>query len=90
MEKLKNPHSGLGQFCLNIGEQFQNLSRENLELDFYLPALQKNIFGTQFNYIKQSPIHKLLPVSNSNYDVWHCLHQDSMYLPTKKKTKFKI
>lgn len=87
MEKLKNPNSGLGQFCLNIGDEFQHLNTENLELDFYLPESQKNIFGNQFKYIKQSSLHKLLPVSSSSYDVWHCLHQDSMYLPNKKNTK---
>jgi len=35
MEKLKNLNSGLGQFCLSIGEQFQKLNPQHLELDFY-------------------------------------------------------
>lgn len=87
MEKLKNPNSGLGQFCLNIGEQFQLIDTENLQLDFYLPALQKNIFGEQFHYIKHTPLHKLLPLNSREYDVWHCLQQDSHYLPNNKNTK---
>jgi len=87
MEKLKNPNSGLGQFCLNIGRQFQALHPADLELDFYLPEYQKNIFGSQFNYIKHIALHKLLPPSSSEYDVWHCLQQDSYYLPGSKKTK---
>ena len=87
MEKLKNPNSGLGQFCINIGAQFQSIKLNNLELDFYLPAFQKDIFGNQFNYVKQSAIHKFLPVDSSKYDVWHCLQQDSHYLPNNKKTK---
>ena len=87
MEKLKNPNSGLGQFCLNIGEQFKSIEAENLQLDFYLPAFQKNVFGEQFNYIKQTALHKLLPLNSSEYDIWHCLQQDSHYLPNNKNTK---
>ncbi len=87
MEKLKNPNSGLGQFCINIGEHFQLLDPKNLQLDFYLPAFQKDVFGNKFNYIKQTAIHKFLPIDSSIYDVWHCLQQDSHYLPNNKNTK---
>jgi glycosyltransferase involved in cell wall biosynthesis len=87
MEKLKNPNSGLGQFCLNLGEQFQKICSDDIQLDYYLPAFQKNIFGDKANYVKHTPLHKLLPMSGSEYDVWHCLQQDSHYLPTSKKTK---
>jgi len=87
MEKLKNPNSGLGQFCQNLGEEFQQINPQHLELDFYLPTLQKNVFGEHFNYVKHFAIHKLFPVSSKIYDVWHCLQQDSNYLPTNKNTK---
>lgn len=87
MEKLKNPYSGLGQFCLNIGEQFKSIDAKNLQLDFYLPAFQKNVFGEQINYVKQTALHKLLPLNSSEYDVWHCLQQNSHYLPNNKNTK---
>jgi len=87
MEKLKNLNSGLGQFCNNIGDQFQSLNPENLNLDFYLPASQTGAFGDQFNYIKQHAFHKFLPPKSHKYDVWHCLHQDSHYLPNNKNTK---
>lgn len=87
MEKLKNLNSGLGQFCLNIGEQFQKLNPQHLELDFYLPSLQKNLFGENFHYKKHTSLHKLIPMSGSEYDIWHCLQQDSHYLPTNKSTK---
>src|ERR1019366_1608028 len=87
MEKLKNPHSGLGQFCINIGEYFQLLNPENIQLDFYLPAFQKDVFGEQFNYVKQTAIHKFLPIDSNKYDVWHCLQQDSHYLPNNKNVK---
>ncbi|MBA3971989.1 MAG: glycosyltransferase family 4 protein [Bacteroidetes bacterium] len=87
MEKLKNLNSGLGQFCLNLGKQFQHLNIQNLDLNFYLPASQKNIFGENFSYIKQTALHKLIPLNSLKYDVWHCLQQDTPYLPTTNNTK---
>ena len=87
MEKLKNPNSGLGQFCINIGEQFQKLNPPDLEINFYVPSIQKNVFGEDFNYIKHKAYHKLIPATTVEYDVWHCLQQDSHYLPSNKKTK---
>lgn len=87
MEKLKNPNSGLGQFCINIGEQFQKINPEDIKVDFYVPSVQTNIFGETFNYLKHKAYHKLIPVTNTEYDVWHCLQQDSHYLPSNKKTK---
>ena len=88
MEKMKNLNSGLGQFCLSIGEQFQKINPENLELNYYLPAIQKNIFGDDANYIKQLSFHKLIPHSSTKYDIWHCLQQDSHYLPTSSLVYF--
>ena len=88
MEKLKNLNSGLGQFCMNIGKQFQLLTPKNLQLDFYLPSAQNGVFGDQFNYLKHTPLHKFLPIDSRKYDVWHCLQQESHYLPNNKKSKF--
>lgn len=87
MEKLKNPNSGLGQFCMNIGRAVQRLNPKELELDFYLPGNERNIFGKEANYIRQSSLHKLIPISSREYDIWHCLQQDSHYLPSNKNTK---
>lgn len=87
MEKLKNPYSGLGQFCKNIGEQFQKLNPPDLQLDFYLPFSQTGIFGENFRYIKHSPLHKLFFINSPKYDVWHCTHQDSRYFPFDRNTK---
>lgn len=87
MEKLKNLNSGLGQFCLNIGEHFQRIDPKHLLLDFYLPTDQKNAFGEKFHYVKHTVLHKLLPFNSNEYDVWHCLQQDSHYLPSNKNTK---
>ncbi len=87
MEKLKNPNSGLGQFCLHLGRQFHQTSHPNLEMDYYLPETQQSIFGDSTPSIRHSPLHKLLPYRAKRHDVWHCFHQNSAYLPTHADTK---
>lgn len=87
MEKLKNPHSGLGQVCLHLGQQFNRLKPPGLQLEYYLPESQQTIFGNKVPTVKQSPLHKIFPLKSDQYDVWHCLHQNSSYLPSNKKTK---
>jgi glycosyltransferase involved in cell wall biosynthesis len=87
MEKLKNLNSGLGQFCINLGNRFQKIHPENIALSFYIPAAGKNIFGSQFNYVQHSVLNKIIPLNSNKYNIWHCIHQDSHYLPSDKKTK---
>jgi glycosyltransferase involved in cell wall biosynthesis len=87
MEKLKNLNSGLGQFCLHLGKQFQLLPHPELEIDFYLPKHTQGLFGNPSQTIKQSPVHKYLPYRKKSYDIWHCLHQDSDYLPPRGSAK---
>ena len=87
MEKLGNLNSGLGQFCLHLGNAFSTIKPEELNLKFYLPARHDQIFGSSFDYIYQKPLHKFLRFNSSGMDVWHCTHQLSKYLPSSKKTK---
>ena len=87
MEKLKNPNSGLGQFCLHLGKQFHLQGSPNLQLEYYLPPSQQNIFGKNTISVRQSAIHKFLPINSTKYNVWHCLHQNSSYLPSSPDTK---
>lgn len=88
MEKLKNLNSGLGQFCFHLGKEF--VSQGGIfEIcpTFYSPSYLKNLFGKDANYLSSNPMHKFLPLSGSEYDVWHCMHQESPYLPSSKKVK---
>jgi len=87
MEKLKNPTSGLGQFCLHLGKQFHQIPHPQLDLDYYLPGAQQSVFGEDTRFIRHSPLHKFLPYRGKRHDVWHCLHQNSSYLPLNPTTK---
>jgi glycosyltransferase involved in cell wall biosynthesis len=72
---------------MNIAGQFQHLNTDDLELDLYLPSNLKGAFGDRFHYVSHTALHKLLPLNSDKYDTWHCLQQDSHYLPTDKNTK---
>ncbi|MFH1005716.1 MAG: glycosyltransferase [Bacteroidota bacterium] len=87
MEKLSNLNSGLGQFCLHLGQSMVVENTKQIEPLFYLPIKRNNIFGNNFKYKTVFPIHKITGVRNLSCAVWHCTHQQSNYLPSDKKIK---
>jgi glycosyltransferase involved in cell wall biosynthesis len=87
MEKLKVPHSGLGQFCLHAGQAMVEQRPPGLDLHFYVPAARRDVFGGGVRYVVHSPLHKITAPSREGFDVWHCIHQDSRYLPPRRSTK---
>ena len=84
MEKLRHLETGLGQFCLHLGRQLVAREAPDLDLSFFLPPSRRGVFGAGRDYVLQRPWHKLLLPGSSRFDVWHCCHQDSKYLPSSK------
>lgn len=86
-ERLRELNSGLGQVCLNLGHELVRQCTSHhadWELTFLVPTGQAGIFGdarsgVPVSYIEASWLRKLYVPGR--YDVWHCLHQDSVYLP---------
>ncbi len=87
MEKLKNLNSGLGQFCLHLGKEFQKISHPQLRITYYLPEIADSLFENEVEIVRQNSLHKFFPYRGKSYDIWHCLHQDSDYLPPRGKSK---
>ncbi len=84
-EKIKDLNSGLGQVCLNLGEELINYAvSEKLSLNFYLPKQQVGIFGHNQKYHKVSKFHRALSYLLPECSIWHSIHQDSPYLPNTK------
>lgn len=78
-ERLRDLNSGLGQVCLHLGYELVRQRPDNWHLTFLVPNDKTGIFGESVDYIEASWQRKLwIP---GKYDVWHCLHQDSVYLP---------
>lgn len=80
-ERLRDLNSGLGQVCLHLGHELVRQTPANWNLTFLVPKGQSGIFGDNVQYIEASWVRKLW--ISGDYDVWHCLHQDSVYLPRR-------
>ncbi|MBC3787638.1 glycosyltransferase family 4 protein [Spirosoma utsteinense] len=83
-ERLRDLNSGLGQVCLHLGHELvrqcpQDRDGEPWKLTFLVPKGQTGVFGNAVTYVEASWQRKLW--IQGTYDVWHCLHQDSSYLP---------
>ncbi len=87
MEKLKNLNSGLGQVCLALGREFQKVAQEKCDFTYYVPEDYTGSFGDQVHYLRKRKRHRFLKIPSKNYDVWHCLHQDSRYFPKNPDTR---
>ena len=71
-EKIKDPYSGLGQFCAHL-KIFYDQSSE--KISYWIPNKFEKL-AKKFPFI--------LPYS----DIFHATHQDSPYLPRSLKTKY--
>lgn len=78
-ERMRDLNSGLGQVCLHLGHELVRQRPDSWELTFLVPKGKTGVFGDSVKYIEASWQRKLwIP---GKYDLWHCLHQDSAYLP---------
>ncbi len=77
LEKIKDPYSGLGQFCLHLG---QAISKNNTTLS--ISSLQSHD-STDTGLVKipeRRTWHKFFPPKAR---LWHLTHQDSRYTPPR-------
>ena len=82
-EKLKNPNSGLGQFCAHLGTAVEKTAKE--EIGFYLDQAHLPFFETK-NTVIWKRSHQYFGVS-VKADLWHCMHQEAKYFPKDNATK---
>jgi glycosyltransferase involved in cell wall biosynthesis len=83
-ERLRNYNSGLGQFCYHLTQEL--IKNDAFYWTLYLPKMQNTINIQHPNTIFTKKTHKIFPISEQ-FDIWHCLHQDSDYMPNSKTTK---
>ncbi len=84
MEKLHNTNSGLGQFCLGLGQALTEQSKHTA-LHFLVPENKKGIFGNKAIYELLKNYFSFLWNKPKGFDIWHCTHQESKYLPRNSK-----
>jgi glycosyltransferase involved in cell wall biosynthesis len=85
MERLRNPYSGLGQYCLQLGQAFvAEGAATGMEFTALVPEHRLEVFGASMRYKVVKPWHRWFGIQLES-NVWHCMHQDSDYLPRNKK-----
>jgi glycosyltransferase involved in cell wall biosynthesis len=87
-ERLRNLNSGLGQVCLHLGRELVRQAPTDRDappwhLTFLVPKGRSGAYGDSVNHVEASWLRRYwIP---GQYDVWHCLHQDSVFLPARSK-----
>lgn len=86
-ERLRDPYSGLGQFCLHLGHELvrYNPDPERYKLTFGVPKAETGVFGDGVDYHPVSWYDRLW--RSGEYNLWHGLHQDVATLPASS-TRF--
>lgn len=80
-EKIKDPFSGLGQWCHHFSQEL--LKQNELSPFFYLPESCLNMFPQYPNVIRLRKIARKIPFLVPKSDVFHAIHQDSPFWPRK-------
>ncbi len=83
---MKYPFTGLYHYCFNLGKALlTEVDKNKMDLSFYVSKKNKNVFGTDRQYLQQSFLHKLSMPSLKGYAVWHATHHGTSYFPSKRK-----
>lgn len=84
-ERMANLTSGLGQLCLHLGRELVRQKPPDWELTFLVSRDQVGIFGPSVKYRIATRLGRVWRFWN--YDIWHCLYQDTRFYPTSS-TRF--
>ncbi len=82
-EKIRDPFSGLGQYCLHLGKELS--SKE--DVFFYLNQKFPHPFS-QEKVVALKSLHKTFKFLAPKADLWHAIHQDSKFLPRNSSAKY--
>jgi glycosyltransferase involved in cell wall biosynthesis len=80
LERLRDPNSGLGQFCKHLGANLLNLKQENISFQLYCPK-KYSAYLKGAKHIVVGILDKLFGVKNDHLQLFHCTHQDSHLFP---------
>ncbi len=89
-ELMKHRHSGLYQYCLNIGNYVDRLFIKNGSQDnirYYVPRAELSTFDHKNNCIEEKKYHKILKPFLWDCKIWHAPFQSGRIVPVNKKIK---
>jgi hypothetical protein len=78
-ERMKYPHTGLFEYCEQLGKTIQKCATEEDKITYYVPKKYEKYFGN-YNSILQKSVHKLFPVKIKQRAVLHTTYQLSRYV----------
>jgi glycosyltransferase involved in cell wall biosynthesis len=84
---LKHLHCGLGQIAWNYGLYYKSHAPKDLDITLLVPKEYVGAFGTNIKYKPSKRIYRVLPWLLPTYDLWHSIHQLSLYAPSRFWTK---
>ena len=82
-----NVYNGLYHFCYQLGKHLAMEAQPDVQLHFYVPKAQRNLFGKNVDYVTQYSLHKFYQPGTNRFDVWHIATTLSWYRPFGSKTK---
>jgi glycosyltransferase involved in cell wall biosynthesis len=88
MTKLSNLNCGLGQVSLNYAKSLSEIKNDKFDLRFLVKRGQENVWGHDVKLIYASVWRRWFRVFNHEKGIWHSIHQDSDFVPSKKACKY--
>lgn len=86
-ERMKYAHTGLFEYCQQLGKAIKSLKAPEDSISYYLhPDLQKHFDGGD-HFINQNGLQKFIFPAIKNIDLWHTTYQLSRYIPRSSKIK---
>jgi len=86
-ERMKYPHTGLFEYCQQLGNALKALKEPKDELGFYLNPTLRHHFNENDFFVDQHGLQKFLFPRLKNIDLWHTTYQLSRYVPQSSKIK---
>lgn len=77
--KLKNPNSGLGQFCYHLLNSLCSIPELDITVGISKQTAIPDNWPCSTSILK--PLHRMWGVPLTNYKVYHATHQDTAFLP---------
>lgn len=75
LDKIDNPNCGLGRVAIDFSRALVNLNDGRVDLSFLVFNKHKSSFLKNQKLKKMGFIHRFVPVSLSEYQVFHAIHQ---------------
>lgn len=84
---MKFPHTGLYQYCLNLGEHINKLLADEKQsfMKLYLPPRKKLSLQPEPHHIIEQRWHKLIQPFLNDCRIWHAPFQSGRIVPDKRR-----